>query len=323
MDCSILSVIGNTPMVQLKKVFPENKFQLYLKLEAMNPGGSAKDRSAYSMVMHALETKQINQDSVIIESSSGNFGIAMAKICCYLHIRFICVVDVKTTEENIKLLKAYGAEIEYVDVPDEETGEYLQARLNRVRSLIEKIPNSFWLNQYNNEYNPLGHKNAMKEIAESLDFDVDYVFCATSTCGTIRGYSDYIREHNMKTKIIAVDAVGSVIFGGERKKRLIPGHGAAVVSGLFRENMADECIHITDYECVTGCHKLLQTEAVLAGGSTGAILSAIEKMKDRIPDNAKCVMIMHDNGDRYIDTIYSDKWIIEHFEAEMKENNIE
>lgn len=317
MDDSILSTIGNTPVIELKNVFHEDKFQLFMKMEAMNPGGSAKDRSGYSMLMHALETGEINKDTVIIESSSGNLGIALAQICCYLKLRFICVVDVKTTEQNIKLLKAYGAEIDYVSEPDKVTGEYLQARLTRVKELLEQIPNSYRPNQYNNIYNPLGHQNAMREIDEYFNGDIDYVFCATSTCGTIRGYSEYISEHKLSTKVIAVDAVGSIIFGGERKKRLIPGHGAAVVPGLFYEGMVDTCIHVTDQDCIIGCRNLVEKEAVIAGGSTGAILSAIKKVKDKIPDGSKCVMIMHDKGERYLDTIYSDDWVVEHFGKEL------
>lgn len=313
MENGILSAIGNTPIVKLKKVFLENRFQLYLKLEGMNPGGSAKDRSGYSMIMHAMEEGKINKDTIVIESSSGNLGIALAQICCYLGLKFICVVDVKTTIQNIRLLKAYGAQIDYVDKPDMVTGEYLQARLKRVNELLQLIPNSYRPDQYNNEYNPLGHKNAMREIAEYFNNDVDYVFCATSTCGTVRGYVEYVREHNLKTKVIAVDAIGSVIFGGERGKRVIPGHGAAIVPGLYQKGMVDRCIHVTDLDCVLGCHKLMEREAVLAGGSTGAILSAIELMKNEIEDNANCVMVMHDKGERYLDTIYSKEWVLEHF----------
>ena len=316
MESSILSAIGDTPVIELKKVFKENDFQLYLKMEALNPGGSAKDRSGYSMLMQAIEAGEVNKNTVVIESSSGNLGIALAQLCRYFNLRFICVVDVKTTEQNIKLLKAYGTEIDYVDKPDPVTGEYLQARLTRVKELLEKIPNSYRPNQYANVYNPLGHQNAMREIDEYFKGDIDYVFCATSTCGTVRGYSEYISEHNLSTKLVAVDAVGSIIFGGERKKRLISGHGAAVVPGLYYEGMVDECVHVTDLDCIKGCRTLVNREAVLAGGSTGAILSAIRKIKHTIPSGSKCIMIMHDRGERYLDTIYSDEWVKEHFGEE-------
>lgn len=224
----LLDVIGQTPLVALDRIFGEREIELYAKLEYLNPGGSAKDRSGFNMIMHAWEAGIINEDSVIIESSSGNLGIALAQVCILLNLKFICVVDVKTTDANKNLLKAYGAIVDCVTEPDPTTGEFLQARINRVNQLLKEISNSYRPNQYANLYNPEGHRPALAEIISSLGFAPDYIFCAVSTCGTIRGYSEYIHEQNLSTKVIAVDAVGSVIFGGERKKRLIPGHGAAM-----------------------------------------------------------------------------------------------
>ena len=288
----------------------DNKtIDLYAKLEYLNPGGSAKDRSGYNMMLSALQTGKINQDSVIIESSSGNLGVALAQVCLLMHLRFVCVVDVKTTESNKRLLKAYGAEIDCVTEPDPETGEYLLARIKRVNQLLKEIPNSYRPNQYANIHNPEGHRSAMEEIIDSLGFVPDYIFCAVSTCGTIRGYSEYIKNHNLHTKVIAVDAVGSVIFGTERGKRLIPGHGAAVVPALYYDGMADDFIQVTDSDCVIGCKKLLKREGIFAGGSTGAIVRGLEKYMDKIPDGSSVVFVVHDRGERYLDTVYSDEWI--------------
>ena len=308
----LLDVIGKTPLVLLENLFKDNKaINLYAKLEYLNPGGSAKDRSGYNMMLSALQTGKINQDSVIIESSSGNLGVALAQVCLLLHLRFICVVDVKTTESNKKLLKAYGAEIDCVTEPDPETGEFLLARIKRVNHLLEEIPNSYRPNQYANIHNPEGHRPAMKEIIDSLGFAPDYIFCAVSTCGTIRGYSEYIKENGLSTKVIAVDAVGSVIFGTKRGKRLIPGHGAAVVPALYYDGIADDFIQVTDSDCVIGCRKLLKKEGIFAGGSTGAIVSGIEKYMVNIPEDSSVVFIIHDRGERYLDTVYSDEWIRE------------
>ena len=312
-EFGLLNLIGNTPVIKLNSLFPKENygFDIYAKLESFNPGGSAKDRSAYSILFHAREDGRINDDTVIIESSSGNLGIALAQICKLWKQRLICVVDPKITPQNKKLLKAYGAELDCVTEPDEVTGEFLQSRLNRVKELLQEIPNSYWPNQYSNIYNPLGHRSAAKELFESLGSNIDYIFVAVGTCGTIRGYSDYIKDKKLKTKVIAVDAVGSVIFGGKRGRRLIPGHGAAVVPDLFYEEMAYECIHVTDMDCVTGCRRLLNTEAVFAGGSTGAIVSAIEKYSSQIPKGSKCAFIVHDRGERYLNNVYCDEWVNE------------
>lgn len=309
----LLDVIGQTPLVLLNDLFKDSSktIDLYAKLEYLNPGGSAKDRSGYNMMLSALQTGKIDQNSVIIESSSGNLGIALAQVCLLMHLRFICVVDAKTTESNKRLLKAYGAEIDCVTEPDSETGEYLLARIKRVDQLLKEIPNSYRPNQYANIHNPEGHQPAMEEIVNSLGFAPDYIFCAVSTCGTIRGYSEYIKAHNLHTKVIAVDAMGSVIFGTERGKRYIPGHGAAVVPALYHDGIADDFVQVTDNECVIGCRKLLKREGVFAGGSTGAIVQGIEKYIDKIPDGSSVVFVVHDRGERYLDTVYSDEWISE------------
>jgi len=313
MDEGILTAIGNTPLVRLTRVITDVRFHLFAKLEALNPGGSTKDRPAFSILRHAMETGEIDQDTVVIESSSGNMAIGLAQVCSYYGLHLICVVDPKTTLQNTRLIEAYGAEVDLVREPDPTTGEFLQARINRVQELLRSIENSFWPNQYSNPYNSMAHRKTMQEIATALNGEVDYLFCATSTCGTLRGCREYIREEGLNTKVFAVDAMGSVIFGGCKAKRLIPGHGAAIVPKLFQPDLVDSCIHVTDLDCIVGCRRLAQREAILAGGSSGAILMAVEKVKYDIAKGANCVIILADRGERYLDTIYSDAWVMENF----------
>lgn len=313
MNEGVLSAIGNTPLVRLARVLPGIEFQLYAKLEFLNPGGSTKDRPAISILRHGLETGEIRRGTVVVESSSGNMGIGLAQACAYFGLRFICVIDPKTTAQNIRLLEAYGAEVDLVDVPDRETGEYLHARINRVQTILRTIKDSFWPNQYANLNNPIAHHQTMHETITALQGKLDYLFCAASTCGTMRGCAEYLRDHQIKAKVYAVDAVGSIIFGGEKAKRLIPGHGAALRPELFQARLADECIKVTDLECVTGCRRLIRQEAIMAGGSSGAVLMAVERTKAEIMPGANCVVIFPDRGERYLDTIYSDEWVKEHF----------
>lgn len=309
MNEGVFSSIGNTPIVRLLQFFPDISFNLYAKMEMLNPGGSTKDRPALNIIKQGIRTGKIGPDTVIVESSSGNMGIGLAQICSYSGLRFICVVDPKTTQQNIDILRAYGAEIVKVTEPDPTTKDFLQARINRVRELLDTIPDSFWPNQYANENNSIAHQQTMREIVAALEGKVDYLFCATSTCGTLRGCAEYVRDHQLNTKIVAVDAVGSVIFGGTRAKRLIPGHGAAVVPKLFQPNLADSCVHVTDLDCVVGCRRLVRSEAILAGGSSGAVMMAVNHLKDEIPRNGNCVAFLPDRGERYLDTIYSDAWV--------------
>jgi cysteine synthase A len=297
----------------LSRFFKNARFKLFAKLETTNPGGSIKDRTALSILKKALEDGLIRPGDVVIESSSGNMGIGLAQACRYFGLRFRCVVDPKVTSQNIAILKAYGAEIEMVSDPDPVTKEFLQARIDRVHLLRRTIPNSFWCNQYANKFNPRAHQQTMQEIVTDLGGEVDYLFCATSTCGTMRGCSEYVRDHGLRTRIVAVDAIGSAIFGHKPAKRLIPGHGAAVVPDLYQPDLADWCIHVSDVECVVGCRRLLCREAILAGGSSGGVLMAVEKAQAEIPDNAVCAVILCDRGERYLDTIYSDPWVEQHF----------
>jgi N-(2-amino-2-carboxyethyl)-L-glutamate synthase len=313
MQRGVLSAIGTTPLVRLTRVFKDIPFRLYAKLEALNPGGSTKDRPAATIIEHGLETGAIRSGAVVIESSSGNMGIGLAQACAYYGLRFICVVDPKVTTQNIRLLKAYGAEIDYVREPDPGTGDFLEARIKRVQTLLRLTANSFWPNQYANVFNPKAHYQTMREIVQTLDGKVDYLFCATSTCGTLRGCAEYVRAEGLQTKIFAVDAVGSVIFGGPNLKRLIPGHGAAIRPELYQSGLTDRCIRVTDLDCVIGCRRLIRKEAILAGGSSGAVLMAIEQVKDSIAPDTTCVAIFPDRGERYLDTIYSDAWVLDHF----------
>lgn len=313
MNENILSAIGHTPLVRLARVFPDCPFRLFAKVEGFNPGGSAKDRPAFHILQEAMRTGAIKPWTVVIESSSGNLGIGLAQACRYLGLRFICVMDTNTTAQNIRIIKAYGAEIDLVSKPD-PVGGLLKARIDRVQTLLETIEHSFWTNQYANLSNARAHyRGTMHEIATELDGRIDCLFVATSTCGTLRGCAEYVRDHHIDTHIFAVDARGSVIFGGQPAKRLIPGHGAARRPELYRADLADECVWVTDLDCVVGCRRLAHSEAILAGGSSGGVLMAVEHVKERILPGATCVVIFHDRGERYLDTIYCDEWVAEHF----------
>lgn len=313
MNAGVLRAIGNTPLVELTRIFSGMQFRLFAKLEALNPGGSMKDRPAFKIISAGIESGAITPQTVVIESSSGNMGIGLAQACSYLGLKFICVVDAKTTNQNLRLLKAYGAQVDLITEPDPTTGEFLQARLARVQDLLDSTENGFWPNQYANTHNAAAHRQTMREIVTALDGAVDFLFCATSTCGTLRGCAEYVREHQLPTTVVAVDAVGSVIFGGESCKRLVPGHGSAIRPALYQLDLAHQCLHVTDLECVTGCRRLARLEAIMAGGSSGAVIMAVNRMRETLPPGAVCAVILSDRGERYLDTIYSDEWVEKHF----------
>jgi cysteine synthase A len=309
----VLAAIGNTPLVKLSKLAPASGISVFAKMEGSNPGGSIKDRAALQMIEDALAAGVLQAGGLVIESSSGNMAIGLAQVCSYFGLGLICVVDPKATQQNLRILQAYGAHIDLVSAPDPSTGEFLIARLNRVRQLLQAFPGAFWPDQYSNLSNSKAHHRTMAEIDRALSSNIDYLFCSTSTCGTLRGCREYVQNHCLNTIIYAVDAVGSIIFGGSRGARLIPGHGAGVRPRLFQDRLADESILVSDLECVMGCRYLLNLEGILAGGSSGAVVTAFNRVRSALPSRSTCVLILADRGERYLDTIYSDAWVREHF----------
>lgn len=310
----VLSAIGQTPIVSLRKIYPDLPFQLFAKLEALNPGGSIKDRPAREILLGAIRSGEVGRDTVIVESSSGNMGIGLAQACAYYGLRFICVVDIKTSRQNIELLQIYGAQIDCVTEPDPATGELLPARLQRVRELQVEHGNAFWPNQYANEENSGSHfRTTMQELATALDHKVDFVFCATSTCGTVRGCGEYVRARRMPTRVIAVDSVGSLIFSDQRGPRYLPGMGAGVRPPLCDMRFIDEHVLVSDLECILACRRLVRQEGLLAGASSGGVIAAVGKLRDKIPAGATCAVILPDRGERYVDTVYNDAWVRDHF----------
>ena len=309
----ILSAIGGTPLVHLEKIFESSHFDCFAKLEGLNPGGSSKDRPSVAIVENALQTGEINSDSLIIESSSGNTGIGLAQVCAYHGLRFRCLVDPKVTRQNLDILAAYGAEIEMIEHPDPDSGEFLPAKLKRIEEILEKVENSFWVNQYASVENSGAHyRSTIKEILRDLDGEMpDYLFIATATCGTIRGCLDFLKDHGYPTKVIAVDALGSQIFSDHKHDRLVPGLGSALCPELTPVEGVHKFLHVTDIDCVVGCRRLAMREAVLTGGSSGGVISAVEKMRNEIPEGATVVALLPDRGERYLNTIYSDDWVQE------------
>lgn len=308
-----MSLIGNTPMIRLVRLFEDASFQLFAKMENLNPGGSVKDRPALHLLRDALQRKLIDADTTIIESTSGNLGIGLAQACSYLGIKLICVVDCNVTQTNIRMLQLHGAQVDIVSEMDPEAGTLLAARIKRVDALLESTPNSIQFNQFENPLNPAAHRQTIEELMQAMDHNVDYLFLAVSTCGTLRGCSEYISEKGLKTEVIAVDAVGSVIFGTPPQPRMLPGHGAGIPPPHYESGLENQHIHISDRDCVIGCRRLLARESIFAGASTGGVVYAIDSMRKAFAPGSRVAMLVADRGARYLDTVYDDDWVNKHF----------
>ena len=310
---NVLDAIGNTPLIRFSGYLDRDDVELFVKLEACNPGGSAKDRPATEMLHDAIANGTVDGSSTIIESSSGNMGIGLAQACRFHGIRFICVVDPRAQSQNLAIMKALGAAVEMVDQPLH--GDFLAARLARVQELLDSIPGSHWLNQYANPANPRSHQQGtVREIDEALDGKLDFLFVATSSTGAAQGCRDYLCQAGRSTQVIAVDAKGSVLFGGSVGERMIPGLGAGRVPPLALGQKFNRVCRVTDLQCVAGCRRASHREAILLGGSAGGVLEVVREMQDELAGKT-CVAIAHDSGTRYLETVYNDQWVFERLHA--------
>ncbi|MGH4009839.1 MAG: 2,3-diaminopropionate biosynthesis protein SbnA [Pseudonocardiaceae bacterium] len=306
---SVLECIGNTPLVKLNRLFPQPGVEVLAKLEFMNPGGSMKDRPARYIIEEGLADGSIHRGVHLVESSSGNFGIALA-IAARVHgLTFTCVVDPKTTRANIAILQQLGVDVDIVDEPD-DGGGYLQSRIRRVQELLQEMPAALWVNQYANNRNWQAYYHGTgAEIVDQVVRPPDCLFAAASTTGSILGCARRLRESFPKLRVVAVDAAGSVIFGGPPGRREIPGIGASRVPELLQPGEIDEVVMVDDLEAAHACRALLETEGIFAGGSTGFVVAAISRILPELPRPCRIVTIFPDRGDRYLDLVYHDEWL--------------
>jgi 2,3-diaminopropionate biosynthesis protein SbnA len=305
---SVAACVGRTPLVELGRQFPPPGPTVIAKLELLNPSGSMKDRSAAYIVERGVADGTITSATHLIESSSGNFGIALATAARVHDLEFTCVVDPKTTSANLRILESLGARVELVTEPDEH-GCYLAARLRRVAELCRTEPGSLWINQYANERSWQAHYHGTGgEILADLDRPLDCLVVPVSTTATILGLARRLRRAFPHLHVVAVDAAGSVIFGGPPGPRHVPGLGAGRRPELLAPAEIDEVVYVSDSDAVAGCRALANSEGILAGGSSGAAVAAIERLRPRMADASQILTVLPDRGERYLDQIYDDEW---------------
>lgn len=302
--------IGNTPMCPIELRLANRRLPVLLKLESENPMGSLKDRTAASLLAD-LETRGLlNESSVLIESTSGNLGVALAFLCRERGYRFLAVIDPKTTPEVCARLQEFGADLELVEEMD-ETGGYLRSRLRALHQLCERSNKYVWSNQYGNLANPRAHYlSTAPEIYQQTGGRADAVFVAVSTGGTLAGVGKYFREVSPATKIIGVDAAGSVIFGTPPGKRRLTGIGSSLTSGFLTPDLYDGYVIVTDQQAFSMCRQMASL-GIQLGGSSGAVLYACAQYAMDHPELEKAVCLCPDGGKNYLSTIFSDDWMRE------------
>lgn len=282
---------------------------LFAKLEYANPVGSIKDRAAYWILKRAAERGEITDETTVIESSSGNFAAALAAFTHLLGLRFIPVIDPNISGAYESFLRRMCPTVVKVENRD-DTGGFLKTRLQMVEHLCATTPNAYWTNQY-------GNMNAVEAHYEltagdiCADFEsLDAVFVGVSTAGTIAGVSRRLKERYPAVRIIAVDTVGSVIFGGPPRTRHIPGVGSSIVPELLSHAKIDDVVLISERETVDACRELLTTHGLFVGGSSGTAFAAIKRYATRMA-GSKCPTVLFlcaDRGTPYLDTVFDPTW---------------
>lgn len=283
-----------------------------LKLENHHPTGSIKFKTARSM-LDAME-QQFNisgTDAHIVESSSGNLGVALAYLCQRRGYRFTCVVDPNVQSDNARLIQLFGGTLSRVDKPH-PTGGFLKARLNRVAEILESTPNTYWTNQYNNPANAEAHRLYTAPAILRNVPDVDIVVVGAGTTGTLLGCLQYFHKEASHVKIIAADSIGSVTFGEPAAPRYLPGVGTGV-----RPPLADsvdslgrpEIMYVDELNTIKTCRQLLKEDGVLLGASSGTVAYVLKQVAKVAPAGTRLVGIAPDGGERYANTVYCDQWV--------------
>ncbi|WP_020496652.1 2,3-diaminopropionate biosynthesis protein SbnA [Sciscionella marina] len=298
-------------MIETPVVALSHELDLWAKLEYENPNGSSKDRSAYWILKSAVERGEITRDSTIVESSSGNFAISLANFCSRLGIEFIPVIDPNVNATTERFLRKTCRRVEKVTERD-ASGGFLSTRLAAVQRLRTELDPVYWPNQYANLDALFAHYRLTGgELCAQLD-RLDYLFVGTSTCGTISGLSLRVKQEFPQAKVIAVDASGSAIFGDTPGKRRLPGLGSSMRPPLCEHALVDEVMLVREQDAIRGCHELLRTHGIHAGGSTGSVYAALNEYFSP-GEQASVAFLCADRGRAYADTVYDRAWVREQF----------
>lgn len=296
-DYSMIDLIGNTPIVRLKNIEKQYNLtcKIYAKLERCNPTGSIKDRISKEMILSALENKLIDENTTIIEPTSGNTGIGLAAICATLNMKLVLFMPSNCSIERVNMMKAFGADIRLVNIGG------MQGCIDEAIKLHQEIKNSYIPFQFENENNREAHyKTTGKEIYNQLDGNIDIFVSAFGTGGTLTGTSKYLKEKNKNIISVAVEPASSAfITTGKKGSHKIQGIGAGFKPDVLDLNLVDKVMTCTDEEAYEFCRLLAKKEGLFVGISSGANIATCVKIAKETSDKV-IVTVLPDNGERYL-----------------------
>ena len=283
---------------------------LFLKCEGFNFAGSIKLKAATEMVQAAERDGTLRPDSILVESSSGNLGVALSMIAASKGYRFLCVTDRRCNLTTRLMMEALGSRVHIIDQPDPVSG-FVGARIDYVRAACAADDRYVWLNQYSNPSNWIAHyRRTAPAIARQFP-QLDVLFVGAGTTGTLMGCARYFRKWHKPVRIIAVDTVGSVTFGTAPGPRMIPGLGMSTRPPLLDQSYVDEVVHVEEADTIRACHRMARS-GFLFGGSTGTVVSGATRwLAQHDTRQLTAVAIAPDLGERYLDTIYQTNWLVD------------
>ena len=299
---SFLDLVGNTPLVRVNNLIKKDelKADVLAKLEYFNPAGSVKDRIAKEMILDALEKGLINENTTLIEPTSGNTGIGLSAVATALNLKIIITMPETMSVERRNLMKAYGAEL--VLTPGSEG---MKGAIAKAKELASQIENSFIPGQFENPANPTAHyKTTGPEIYEQTEGKVDIFVAGVGTGGTISGIGKYLKEKNPEVKVVAVEPASSpVLSTGKGGAHKIQGIGAGFVPETLDTKIYDEIITVENEDAFATGKEMAKTEGILVGISSGAALYAAKELAKREENAGKTIVVLlPDGGDRYLST---------------------
>ena len=303
--------IGNTPLVKLNRIVPKSvKASIYAKLELKNLGGSVKDRCALAMIEEAEKSGALKPGiSTVVEATSGNTGIGLALLCASKGYKLVITIPEKMSIEKKTLLKAYGAEVIITpNLPHSHPNSYSEV----AKRIATELPNAVFLDQTNNQANSRAHLRTGEEIYNQLKGKkISALVAGAGTGGTISGAGTSLKKLSPEIVVIGVDPEGSVLSGGEDHPYKVEGIGYDFIPKTLWPNVVDEWVRVSDRDAFLAARRLAREEGILAGGSSGAALYAALKVAPRFGRNDNIVVVIPDTGERYLSTVYNDKWMRE------------
>lgn len=316
---NLLDLIGNTPLLELKKITKGLKGRFFGKLEAFNAGHSAKDRVAKYVIEDAERKGLLKPGSTIVETSSGNTGYSLAMISALRGYKCIIAISDKSSHDKVEMLQALGAEVHLCPAnvaPDDPRSYYEVAK-----RIHQETPNSIYINQYFNPLNPEAHyQSTGREIWEQTQGEITHVVVCSGTGGTISGIARYLKEQNPKVQVLGVDAYGSAIKKYHDTREFDPaeiypykieGMGKNLIPTATDFDVIDEFIKVTDKDAALTARELARTEGLFMGYTSGAAMQAVRQYAEmgRFDENSIVVVLFADHGSRYMNKIYSDEWM--------------